>query len=281
MKLMRVLNEVHCKPWLIREDVHCRIAEIVQMHVAGDTERINAAVKALGLIETDEPEPLESQNIDGISIIPIRGVIGRRVGMLEKTSGVTDIEEISALLDVSMADTAVRGIILDIDSPGGTVAGVMELAENIRFSRKDKPIWAFTSGDMDSAAYWIGSAASHISATPSASVGSIGVYLPWMDQTKRYEIAGVKVDVIKAGRLKGMGVPGTALNEEQRAYLQSQVDYLRDQFKGAVIDGRERMIDDETMQGQAFYAAQALERGLIDDICGTMHELIDAINRIA
>jgi signal peptide peptidase SppA len=218
--------------------------------------------------------------INGIAVIPVQGMIGKRVGALEKTSGVTDIDEVSALFNVAMADSSVRGVLFDIDSPGGTVGGVMELAENIRFSRNEKPVWAFTEGDMDSAAYWIGSAASHIAATKSASVGSIGVYLPLLDSTRAFEMAGYKQEVIKSGNLKAIGVPGTPLADDQRAYLQSQVDFLYAQFKAAVIEGRGRNVPDEAMQGQAFYTEQAQGFGLVDDVVSGINDCLDGMNKI-
>jgi ClpP class serine protease len=117
-----------------------------------------------------------------------------------------------------------------------------------------------------SAAYWLASQAQSIMMDQSALVGSIGVYLPIADQSERYKQAGVKMDVIKGGKFKGMGIPGTTLTEEQRAQLQSRVDYIYGQFKAAVRTGRGMDIRDEDMQGQDFFGAQAMEAGLVDAI---------------
>ena len=279
MRLLRILNAVHCEPWLVRPAYHAQIAEIVRLHAIGNEAQIQANIAALN-IDASEPAKLEIQRRGEVAVIPIHGMIGKRVGMLEKTSGVTDIDEVSALFDVAMAEPMYKAVLFDIDSPGGTVGGVMEFAENIRFSRSEKPIWAFTDGDMDSAAYWIGSACGHIAATKSAAVGSIGVYLPMLDQSRAYEMAGLKREVIKAGDLKAIGVPGTAITDEQRAHLQAQVDYLYAQFKGAVVEGRGRAIADEAMQGQAFYATQARECGLIDDVVASMQDCLDGLNSV-
>jgi signal peptide peptidase SppA len=278
MKLMRVLQKVYCEPWLIRPDFHARIADIVKLHAAGNEAQIKANLAMMGL-DIEEPEDIECEMIGAVAVLPIQGVIGKRVGMLQKTSGVTDIDEVSALFNSTMADPSVKAILLDIDSPGGTVGGVMEFAELIRDCRSDKPVWAFTDGDMDSAAYWIGSACGHIAATSSACVGSIGVYLPLIDQSRAYEMAGYKAEVIKAGELKAIGVPGTSLTSEQRAHLQSQVDYLCDMFKASVNEGRGKTIDPSFMQGQALYAPQALAAGLIDDVVSNRQEVIDGLNK--
>lgn len=275
MKLIRVLKKVYCEPWLIRADMHAKLSAIVGRHVCGNEAEIKASE-----MEMPEPEELKATiTDDGIAIIPIMGVIGKRVGMLEKTSGVTDIDEISRLFDGVMADPTVKAIMLDIDSPGGTVGGVMEFAESIRQSRDDKPIHAMTDGDMDSAAYWIGSQADTVTATQSASVGSIGVYLPMLDASRAYEMQGYKVELFKSGDLKGIGVPGTSLSDDQRAHLQSQVDYLFGQFKSAVIDGRRELINDNFMQGQALYAAQAREAKLIDDIVQSKAQALDILRK--
>jgi len=274
MKLMRVLKKVYCEPWLIRPDMHLQLSEIVGRHVRNDVKAIEDAENAL-----PEIEPLKAEIIDGMAVIPIHGVIGKRVGMLEKTSGVTDIDEVSRLFDEVMADPSIKGVLFDIDSPGGTVGGVMEFAENIRASRDDKPIHAFSDGDMCSAAYWIGSQADTVTATASSSIGSVGVYLPLLDSSRRYEMEGLKVDVIKAGDLKAIGVPGTALTDQQRAHLQEQVDFIYSRFKSAVIDGRREYISDEFMQGQSLYADQSKKTKLIDDVVSGRASALDILHK--
>jgi ClpP class serine protease len=103
---------------------------------------------------------------------------------------------------------------LDIDSPGGTVAGTPELAAAVSALDQKKPVYAFSSGLMASAAYWIASQARAIYATPSAQVGSIGVVQAVVDRSAAINAAGIKVEVFSVGKYKAMGAPGTPLTDD-------------------------------------------------------------------
>jgi len=173
-------------------------------------------------------EACESEQAGNVVVIKIRGC------MMRDCEGwfpyLTDVEEVMDELDEADNDANVAGIVLDIDSPGGTFNGSWELAQAI--AALSKPIVAFTAGCMDSAAYLVGSACDYIIAAPSASVGSIGVYVAMVDESSAYEMAGLKTVVIKSGIYKGAGMPGTSLTEDQYNYIQNQVDTLHATFKG-------------------------------------------------
>ena len=115
-----------------------------------------------------------------------------------------------------MANPNVQRIVLDIDSPGGTVAGTPEAAAQIAAANKVKRVDAWTGNLMCSAAYYLAAGCRGVYAAPSATVGSIGVYLPVVDRSEMYKAMGVKVDIIKSGKYKGMGFPGTSLTDDQR-----------------------------------------------------------------
>jgi len=129
----------------------------------------------------------------------------------------------------------VQAVFLDMDSPGGTVNGTPELAALVADVSKAKYTYAFTDGQMCSAAYWIASQSDAVFATPSARVGSIGVLLPMLDESKAFEQAGIKDELFAAGKYKSVGVPGLLLTDEQRAWLQSDVDKIYADFKAAVL----------------------------------------------
>jgi len=265
MRFARLYNEVMWKPWLIMPDAHATIRVLLESKIAGN----DAQTDFFG-------EPLPEMSVDnGIATIPIKGTILKGAGKIEKACGAVSTNDIAKNLYAALADESVGGIILDIDSPGGTVGGVAELGELIAKANKQKRVIAFTDGMMASAAYWLGAAADEIVATSTAEVGSIGVYLPWVDQTEAYAMEGLKVDLIKNtdSPLKGAGYPGTSLSPEQRADLQASVDDIGLMFKSFIRSARPA-VKEEAMRGQTMMGRKAYDMGLVDGI-GEMAEAID------
>jgi ClpP class serine protease len=155
-----------------------------------------------------EEVDLPSMHVDGngIAHIPIGGAIGQGLGNFAKWAGAVDVADIEADLMEAEENPKVRGIILDMDSPGGMVSGTPELAQVIEGVQKR--IYAFSNGLIASAAYWLASATDGIFLTMAAEAGSIGVYQVVYDESQAFQDAGIKVEVIKAGKFKGMGFPG-------------------------------------------------------------------------
>lgn len=276
-RLQRIIEKVYGEIWLIRPETHASIREIVQSKLINGTMPVSREGEGV----CGEMVELEGMEIDerGFAIIPVGGMMGRKLSGLEKGSGAVDTDDVIGELRDANADESVRWILLDIDSPGGLVNGTPEVAAAVRDS--DKPVFAFTAGMMASAAYWLGSSAQQVYATRSADIGSIGVYVPFFDQTGMLEQMGVEVELFKSGRFKGMGFPGVPLTDEQRERIQGEVDQIADWFYATVRDNREMFggveIEDETMQGQTFLADEAIGRGLIDDIVTDRENAIELI----
>ena len=211
--------------------------------------------------------------VDGIGIVPVVGVIGKGLSPMEKMMGAVDIDEVSAALDLFASDPSVEKVALQISSPGGTVTGVEELANKVRSLSLAKPTLAYTDSEMASAAYWIGSAADRVVASPSATVGSIGVYLAIPDYSKAAEMAGIKMVVIKSGKFKGAGIEGTSLNADQVENLQASVDGIHADFKAAVLMKR-KMVKAEAMEGQTFSGKQAASQGLVTGLADSFSEAL-------
>ena len=208
---------------------------------------------------------------DGVGIVPIVGVIGKGLGPLEKMMGAADVDDISAAIDAFAADPAVEKIALQISSPGGTVTGIEELANKVR--NLEKPTMAYTSSEMASAAYWIGSAADRVVAAPSSIVGSIGVYMAIPDYSEAAKMAGIKMVVIKSGKFKGAGIEGTSMDEEQMANLQASVDAIHAEFKEAVLMKR-TLVKSDDMQGQVFTGKQAARKGLVTGLADNFEDAL-------
>jgi ClpP class serine protease len=145
-------------------------------------------------------------------------------------------------------------------------------------AQSKKATVSFTDTEMASAAYWIGSQADRVVATPSATVGSIGVYMAFADVSKAYESMGVKMEVIKSGTLKGAGIEGTSLSEGQRADLQEQVNAIHADFRNAV-KAKRSSVSDSDMEGQVFSGRKAASKGLVTGLTTSLASLISELNR--
>ncbi|MDP0498683.1 MAG: S49 family peptidase [Verrucomicrobiota bacterium JB022] len=220
-------------------------------------ERCGWYQEAMAEIYGEPPKPRVE---DGIGIVPICGPIGQGLMPIEKMWGACDVLDAAAAVEDFAQDNKVKALLLEIDSPGGTLSGVPELGELV--AEFPKPTFAYTQGMACSAAYWIGSRADSIFCTPSADVGSIGVFTAWLNVTKWMELNGLFTEMVKAGTYKAMGYPGTDLTDEQRALIQARVDQVHVMFKDAVTRKR-RFVDPGSMEGQSFYGGEAAQRGLV------------------
>lgn len=207
------------------------------------------------LPDTPASDLLEIYN--GIGVVSIHGPMLRRPGIIESILfGATDTEVLTAAVEEAGRRDDVQALFLDIDSPGGAVNGTPELAASVAEVSRRKYVYAFTAGEMCSAAYWVASQADAIYATPSARVGSIGVVRVLVDSSDRMKAEGLKVEVFAAGKFKGAGVPGVPLTGEQRDWLQAQVEEIAGDFRAAVL-ARGRRIPEEALEGQSFSARVA------------------------
>jgi len=249
---------------------------------------IEAAQATLGanMIEGAEAEPQDEMDeytfseAGGVAIIPVHGVIGHKVGAVAKMLGAVDALDVMAAIELAADDDEVDTIILDIDSPGGTVAGVPELAETVEAVQASgtKKIYAYTDSQMASAAYWLAAGANGIFAAPSADVGSIGVYLPVVDTSAALKEQGVSVEIFKSGKYKAAGFPGVALDEEVRKHLQAEVMETFNEFAGYVRFFRPELSYD-SLQGQTFTGRRAAEIGMIDGEAKNLDSLLQKLGR--
>lgn len=263
MRLAHVIEQVYHKPWLITPTMHAAIRRMVE-------SKLNTSAEAAPQhwIEGEmEPFTVQRRRMEtdrnGVATIHIMGVLGQGLAPIERACGASDTRDIRAEL-MDARDNA-RAIFLDIESPGGMVNGTAETGNLVRDIAGDMPVVAFTDSLIASAAYWIASQADEIYATESADLGSIGVYIPWVDDSAMLEAMGVKLEAIanEGATYKGLGF-NPQLNEEQRALLQGMVDKMAVDFKAAV--NTRRNVPEEMMRGQTAYGAEAVAMGLVDGI---------------
>lgn len=269
------LLDIATAPWAILPDKLEEIQAIYATHMRGEKIDIKALEAKIGR-PLDNPDQ-GYQVVNDVAIVPIHGVMAKRMNMFSQISGGMSTQLASRDLRAAAADPKVRGIILDVDSPGGTVDGTPELGAIVRAVAEQKPTVAFASGTMASAAYWVGSAAQSVFISSGVNmVGSIGVISRHMDISRAQESSGVKTTLIYAGRYKAIANEFEPLSEAGRAEMQSQVDYLYSQFVGAVAQHRGVPVSavlDGMADGKVFVGEQAIQAGLVDGV-STMEDLI-------
>lgn len=224
----------------------------------------------LAQIFGDAPKPYK---VGSVGIIPIVGVIGKGLSPIEKMTGSVDLNDLNSAIDVYAADSEVKSIIFHIDSPGGVVGGVEETARKI--AGLNKPTVAYTDGMMASAAYWLGSSADRVVASPSSDVGSVGVYMAIPDMSGLYKASGVNMVVIKssASPLKAAGIEGTSLSDAQLKNYQESVDAIYTDFVSAIRVKR-KMVQTEALQGQTMSGKVAATKGLLTGLADSLDALI-------
>lgn len=236
-------------------------AAILARAASGAPERVPARAAS-------DPAPLYALDAEtGTAVIPLRGtLISRRTPCMAQYPNLFNVcacDELRAAIFAAMKDEKVKRIALDIDSPGGTVTGVPEVAATIRACRLAvKPVIAFSGGMCCSAAYWIAAQANAFFVSPSATTGSIGVFMAFIDTSRKLASEGYKVELFTTGKYKGAGVTGE-LTDAQRERFQAQVERVFADFKGALAH---RGLDESLMQGQTFYGADAAALRLADGL---------------
>jgi capsid assembly protease len=219
----------------------------------------------------------------GVAVLPLMGTIFPRANVFTDWFGAAALTRFGAQFRQALADPNVSAIVLDVDSPGGSVAGVDEMATEIYRSRGAKPVVAVANHMAASAAYWIATAADELVVAPSAEVGSIGVFAAHEDFSQAMDTAGIKTTLISAGKYKVEGNPYEPLSPEARAAIQARVDDYYSLFARAVARQRGANVDDVRDgygEGRVVGAREAVKLGMADKI-GTLDETISRLQRAA
>lgn len=204
---------------------------------------------------------------EGIAVIPVFGTLVRRTVGLEAQSGLVSYTTIGQQLDMALSDSAVKAILLDVDSPGGEAGGVFDLADKIYAARKIKPIWASVDEDAFSAAYAIAASASKLYVPRTGGVGSIGVIAVHLDQSRAEADVGLKYTAIYAGARKNDMSPHEPLSDPARAALQTEVDRVYDLFAQTISRGRRMPVETvKATEAGLFFGEDGVAAGLADKI---------------
>ena len=227
-----------------------------------------------------EKQPALASTRGRVAVIPVHGVIAHRIGSMDDTSGGTSTERIAAMIRQVGSDESIGTIVYDINTPGGTIPGVQELAAEMFALRGTKHQVAVANSLIASAGYWLASQADEIVSIPSGQVGSIGVFTAHQDLSEALKRQGISVTLISAGKHKVEGNPFEPLSDEARAVIQGRVDAAYAQFVKDVARGRgvtPAAVRSGYGEGRALSAVDAKAAGLIDGIA-TMEETLARVS---
>lgn len=216
------------------------------------------------------------KSVGDIAVVNLSGFITQKPSMMSMLFGGTSTEGLVSMMQAAMDEPSIGAVVLNVDSPGGIVFGVPEAAAAIRAMRGKKPIVAIANPLAASAGYYLASQADEVVMTPSAMVGSIGVKVVHVDESKALEAAGLAVTEITYGRRKVEESSAGPLTEEARASIQSRVDYYGKLFESDVAAGRRTSVAKVRAnygEGAMFTADTAKASGLVDRVA-TLDELV-------
>lgn len=283
MKLARILAEFYATPWAILPDRLAAIAAVLYRAADGvrlsDVEIRDAIGNAPAAAQARRDR--DGQTPGAVMVLPLFGIVSHRIHQVQDISGPggTSTEGFARAFRQAVNDPGVESIVIDIDSPGGSVFGVPELADEIYSARDRKKIVAVANAQAASAAYWIGTAAQELVVTPSGEVGSVGVWTAHADASKYYEMMGLDWSLISAGKFKVEGNPYEPLGEEARAALQASVNDYYEMFVKAVA--RHRGVKPADVrngfgEGRMVAAKDAVAQGMADRV-GTLDETVQRL----
>lgn len=255
------------QPWMIQQEALETILTIAHDR-HGDVQAVQTRIG----------RPLDNARTvsmrDGVAVIPVTGPIFRYANLFTEISGATATGVLARDIQTALDNPYVRGIVLEVNSPGGEATGINELAKLIRDARAQKPIKAYVAGSGASAAYWLASAADEVVVDELAVLGSIGVVMSYLDTSKRDATSGVRSIEIVSSQSPDKRVDPTT--DEGRAKVQSIVDAMAQVFVQAVADNRgitpDKVLSDFG-RGGVLVGADAVAAGMADRI-GSLESVI-------
>ena len=204
------------------------------------------------IFQASDPEAMVTPNLKSIEL---HGAIMDSALILEE-------------IELAKEDPNIKGVLLEVNSPGGAVAPSVEIAYAIKELSKTKPVVAYASGTMASGSYYASIWASTIIANPGSMIGSIGVIMQSVDASELMSKIGVKTQTVKIGSYKEAGTPTRQWTKKEEAELQKVIKSTYDMFVFDVAKARKLKIEDQDKFADAhiFTAIQAKEVGLVDSV---------------
>jgi signal peptide peptidase SppA len=247
--------------------------------ITADGFKVMLADSAPAAAMPRRPAGAGSSRAGSIAVLPLFGTLSQRMNPFSDFAGYTSLDAFGAVFNQLLNDPSVSSIVLDVDSPGGTVYGVDELGAAIFAARGKKRIAAIANSQAASAAYWICTAANELSVTPSGLVGSIGILAIHEDCSRAEEAAGLRTTLISAGKFKTEGNEHEPLKDTAREALQERVSSYYRMFVRAVARHRGASYADVHEgfgEGRVVGADAALKMGMVDRV-ETIDQLLERL----
>jgi len=227
----------------------------------------------------DPSDPCSCQRIGDGAVIHFSGMLYHGQSWIMNMMGGLSYQLASARCEQLASDTSVKWVVVAVNSGGGTVMGVTDLAAAMSALAKSKPTVVVANGVLASSAYWISAGATEIVATPTAIVGSIAVRLVVDDTSAMYEKAGIsrRVVVSDGDTLKAEGTDGVKVSEEAIKQAELMIAEPAELFRSAVASGRKMSVETvKSFRGGVFTAGASLANKLVDRV----ESLVDCIARV-
>lgn len=261
----QVLRTVAATPWAIMPGTLAAIVDLVHLRASGERFTEDEVRERIGA----GPARRNAERKGSIAVLPLYGVIAPKATLMSDVSGGTSLDRFRAAFSQLLADPSVDQILIDVDSPGGSVELVPEMAADLRAARGKKPMVAIANTLMASAAYHIASQADEIVITPSGELGSIGVFCAHDDISGMLAQMGVKTTLISAGKDKTLGNPFEPLTAEGAAMLQATVDEFYKMMTADIAKGRNvavATVRGGFGEGRIVTANEAVRLGMADRV---------------
>lgn len=266
---MRAVEAICSNEWAIREDFLRLMLKISMREDPLDQDALNTLIQPVHAVSTQAGSLLTGTDTievrDGVAIVPVTGPIMRYATLFSKISGATSVDMIARDFTTALQDRSIKSILLNIDSPGGQVNGIGELADIIHAARGIKPVYAYIGHEGASAAYWLAAAADKIYASKTSIVGSIGCVAAFPDP-KAQPAESKHIEIVSS---QSPNKRVDVSTKEGRSHIQALVDDLAQVFVDSVATFRGVTSDyviEHYGQGGVFVGLRALDAGLVDGI---------------
>lgn len=266
------LIELLTGPWAILPDSLREMQQIYATHMKGEKIDIAGIEARLGRPLANEQQQYVVHS-GGIAVLGIDGPIAPKANLFTQISGGASAQLLARQVEGALADSRVKGLVLAIDSPGGSVFGTPELAAAVRRAAQAKPVATVSDATMASAAYWVGSAANAVYLSgPTVEAGSIGVYA-------RMQLSAPTPGTLEftRGKYKRGGINGEAPSAEYMADFEGKLDHLYSVFVEAVASQRDvsvQQVLDHMADGRVFIGQHAINAALADGFA-TVEDLVE------
>jgi ClpP class serine protease len=286
MRFAHFAQRVFNRPAMILpEKAEIIVAALRQRLGVGDI--VNPASRPMAWYDDDDYAPPPAPDhyytlIEGVAVIPVADTLVQKLGSMTPYSGMTGYDGIAANFVQALADPNVKGIMLDIDSPGGEVAGCFDLVDMISAAKGTKPIRAMLSERAFSAAYAIASAADLITVPRTGGTGSVGVITMHVDMSAALAKEGYTVTLITNGARKAEGNPYEPLKADALSAIQADIDAVGAIFAGTVAANRGMTVKAVQATEAATYLGQAgVDIGFADAVAApeiALRAFIESVN---